>query len=302
MGAVVVIGFFALIAFIVREIFAYRKVKLDSDMQKEIENLTKENDMLKTSLKLALFIVLGLGLQACGFEQVDEGYRGVKTVWGRVEGEALTPGLYFYNPVSSSIFEMSVKEEKWEFKTAAFTKDTQTVTVEIMITYYPEQTAIQAIYSQFGRDWSEKILAPVVLGSLKDSIGQYVADDLVNKREAVKKAAELEIRNALTAKKVNVTGLNITNLDFDDAYEKAVEDKVIASQRAIEAKNKSVQVSEESKQVVMRAQAEAESMKIRAQALSQNKALVEYEAVQKWNGVLPQYQFGSSTPFINLSK
>ena len=28
---------------------------------------------------------------------------------------------------------------------------------------------------------------------------------------------------------------------------------------------------------------------------------VEWEAVQKWNGVLPQYMMDSTTPFINLT-
>lgn len=41
-------------------------------------------------------------------------------------------------------------------------------------------------------------------------------------------------------------------------------------------------------------------MSIRANALTQNKALVEYEAVQKWNGILPQYMMGNSVPFVNL--
>lgn len=30
--------------------------------------------------------------------------------------------------------------------------------------------------------------------------------------------------------------------------------------------------------------------------------LVEYEAVQKWNGVLPQYMMGGTTPFVNIGK
>jgi DNA-directed RNA polymerase subunit K/omega len=48
------------------------------------------------------------------------------------------------------------------------------------------------------------------------------------------------------------------------------------------------------------AEAEAKSMAIRANALTQNKALVEYEAVQKWDGKLPQYMMGNSVPFVNL--
>ena len=42
-------------------------------------------------------------------------------------------------------------------------------------------------------------------------------------------------------------------------------------------------------------------MSIRAHALTQNKALVEYEAVQKWDGKLPEYMMGGAMPFINLA-
>ena len=42
-------------------------------------------------------------------------------------------------------------------------------------------------------------------------------------------------------------------------------------------------------------------MAIRANALTQNKALVEYEAVQKWDGHLPQYMMGNTVPFLNMS-
>ena len=36
-------------------------------------------------------------------------------------------------------------------------------------------------------------------------------------------------------------------------------------------------------------------------ALTQNKALVEYEAVKKWDGKLPEYMMGGAMPFINLA-
>ena len=41
-------------------------------------------------------------------------------------------------------------------------------------------------------------------------------------------------------------------------------------------------------------------MQIRATALTQNKALVEYEAVQKWDGKLPEYMMGGGVPFISV--
>jgi len=81
-----------------------------------------------------------------------------------------------------------------------------------------------------------------------------------------------------------------------------VEQKVIAQQKAIEEQNRTKQIEEQARQKVLSAEAEAKSMQIRAQALEQNAKLVQWEAVQKWNGVLPQYMLGgSAVPFINLN-
>ena len=39
---------------------------------------------------------------------------------------------------------------------------------------------------------------------------------------------------------------------------------------------------------------------IKANALERNPKLVNYEAVQKWDGKMPQYMLGNSVPFIDL--
>lgn len=240
-------------------------------------------------------------LCSCGIEQIDEGYRGVRKTWGKVEGDPLVPGLYFYNPISSSIIELDVMEHKLEGASSCFTGDTQKVDVSYAITYYPDPTKIGFLYSQFGKDWDKKIVLQVVLGSIKDVVGLYKADDLVGKREIARHAAEKELKDSLAMRHVIITKLDITNLDFDDGYEKAVEHKVIAIQKAAEAKNHTVEVEEKAKQTIRSAQADAEAMRIKSQALAQNKGLVEYEAIQKWNGQLPTYMFGSTVPMINLN-
>jgi prohibitin 2 len=252
-------------------------------------------------LKAALVLMVGLLVTGCGCEVVDTGHRGIEKRFGEVQGEPLTEGLRFYNPITSSIVELSVREEKMEGKTLAFTRDTQSVTIEYSLTFQPTPSKINKLYVQLGEEWAEKIVHPLVLQSIKDVIGQYVADDLVQSREAARSKAYDELRNTLAARDVTVTQLAFTNLDFDDAYEEAVEAKVVAVQKAAQAKNKTVEIEERAKQAIIAARAEAESMTIRSQALSQNKGLVEYEAVQKWNGKLPTYMMGSTVPFINLS-
>ncbi len=51
----------------------------------------------------------------------------------------------------------------------------------------------------------------------------------------------------------------------------------------------------------IRARAEADAIKLRGEALRQNPNVMELEAINKWNGQLPQYMTqGANTPFITV--
>lgn len=234
-----------------------------------------------------------LALSGCGFRQVDEGNRGVEMTWGKMVGDPLLPGLHFYNPISSTILPLSVREEKLEATTVSFTKDTQAATVKYAITFYPDPKRIGHLYSQFGTEWDKKIIDQEVLAGMKDVIAKYDANELISMREAATQGIQNKLQAVLAARDVVFTGFTITNIDFNEEYEKAVEAKVTAMQNAAAEKNKTVQIQEQAKQRIATAQAEAESMRIKSQALEKNKGLTSYEAVLRWDGHLPP-SFGGS--------
>lgn len=252
------------------------------------------------TMKLVLGLALSAFLTGCGCSVVGTGERGVETRFGEIQGEPKPEGLYFYNPFTSGLKTFDVRESKLEGKTKPYTKDTQTAEITYILTYAPDPTQIHLLYKNMGEDWAEKIVKPAVEDTIQNVIGQETADDLMGKREDTRKKAFAKLQEQLAGRSVSIRSLAFTNVDFDDAYEKAVENKVVAIQKAAEAKNKTVEIEEKAKQTVLAAEAEAKSMQIRSQALSQNKSLVDYEAVQKWNGVLPQYMTGSAMPFLNL--
>lgn len=251
--------------------------------------------------KLLGVLFLGATLTGCGFEVVDTGHRGVETKFGKVVSESLPEGLYFYNPFTSDIHEMDVRIQKLEGKASTYTRDVQQASVGVALTYSLNKDKVHLTFSEYGRDYEEKVIPQAVEGALKAIIGTWDAVDLISNREKARAQVEEMLAEALATKNVTVQKLEIVNIDYNDEFEKAVENKVTAIQRAIEASNKTKQIEEEAKQKVIAAKAEAESMKIRAQALTQNKSLVEYEAVQKWDGKMPQFMMGNgATPFINL--
>jgi len=250
-------------------------------------------------IKVSLLIAALFTLQACGFSVVDTGHRGVKVEFGTVVGESLPEGLYFYNPISTSILEMDVRTQNYQLKSEAYSQDAQIVTISLDVNLNLVPTAANTMYKEVGYDWADKIAAPILKGLTKEIVGQYKAVELISERNAISAKIKNVLEEKLATKHIQLTNMEISNLDFDNQFEEAVKDKVIAVERAKEAKNKTVRIQEEARQKIISAEAEAKSMSIRARALTQNKSLVEYEAVQKWDGKMPQFT-GGALPFINL--
>ena len=123
---------------------------------------------------------------------------------------------------------------------------------------------------------------------------------MVGNREKLSTEVFMSIKNYLGQYGINIQKVNITNIDFKDAFEASVEEKQVASQKALTAKNNTVRIKEEAEQKLLTAEAEAKAMEVRAKALEKNKSLVEYEAVMKWDGRLPLYMMGNTVPFINV--
>lgn len=242
---------------------------------------------------------------------VETGHRGVKVRFGEVQGESLTEGLYFINPITTKIVEMDTRLLRWDGKTQAYTKDVQQAGVHFVLNYRLDPKAAHIVLRDVGIDWAQKVIGQVLFEDIKREFGQHEAVEIIGKRNQAARSIESSISAQLAKRFVVVTGFQLTNIDYTSEFERSVEAKVIAQQRAIEEQNRTVQIREQAAQkvetakgsaeaTILNAKAEAESISIRARALEQNAKLVEWEAVQKWDGKLPQYSLGAAMPFISV--
>ena len=232
---------------------------------------------------------------------VGVGERGVKVTLGVVSEQSFSEGIHFVTPFISKIINMDVRTQKRSVTTSVYTKDIQQAKISYVINYNLQPDYAYKMYREVGMAYEDKVLLPVVEGTIKDVIGKWNAQDLVANREQATSEILTKLQNHLKDNYINVSDFQITAINYSDVFERAIESKVTAEQEALKAKNKTVQIQEEAKQKLISAEAEAKSMAIRANALTQNKALVEYEAVQKWDGKLPYYMMGNSIPFINIT-
>lgn len=270
---------------------------LNKYLNERISEMERKN--LATPVMVVLLLIVFIIL--CNpIAIVGVGERGVKVTLGKVSPQSYTEGIHLITPFISKIKNMDVKTQKTYIETDLYTKDIQQAKISYVINYNLQPQNAHNMYREVGPGYVDNILMPVVEGTIKDVIGRWNAQDLVANREAATIDILAKLQKQLEPRYINVTGFQITDINYSGVFEKAIESKVTAEQEALKAKNRTVQIQEEAKQKIISAEAEAKSMAIRANALTQNKALVEYEAVQKWDGKMPEYMMGNALPFINI--
>ena len=263
--------------------------------------------------------IMGGLISSC--ETIDSGERGVKVTWGKVdENQILTEGLNFKIPIMQKIVPYSIRTQKLEMKTAAFTKDIQNVQLDMVVNYSIDPNAVTKIYKQYGTNVEELVIKPTILDEVKNDLGKWEAAQLVENREKSSTTIEERLRAELAKKHIKVIDFRYRDIDFSDEFERAIEEKVTAGQKVLTERNRSAQEEEKSRQAVIRAEAEAkkiglmakanadatkiqaeaeaEALRLKSSALTDNVLILS--GIERWNGQLPQVITGNSGQILDL--
>lgn len=252
--------------------------------------------------KFILFSATAIALFLGGCTEVPTGNRGIEVNFGDVVGSH-PEGLTFYNPITTDIVLMNIRQLKWDSTTVAYTKDIQKADIKFALTYSLDANKAEEVYQTVGTEWAALLIPQLVEQTIKDVLGQSEAVMTINNRQAIKDRVTELLTQRLKQKNVNVHGFEFRDIEFSAAFEKAVEAKQVAVENALTSKNKTVQVEEQAKQKIISANADAEAMRIKTQALANNSMLIDYESVMKWDGKLPVHMYGSgAVPFVQVTK
>ena len=263
----------------------------------------EQKSSFSTYLKWAGLAILAIFLLIVGFSGmyvIDPGYRGVKVVLGKVSQKSYGNGIGFKVPLISSMVPVDVRTRIIADSTETYTSDVQLAQIDYVLTYNLNPENVYVLYEQVGLNYEPKLINNHLFGAIKDVVGQIQAQVLVSRRDSAREVILQQLKERVDKQFIQNVGFELKDITYSKRFETAIEDKVIADQKAQEAANNTRRVTEEAEQKRIVAEAEANAMKVKAAALAENKKLVEYEAVQKWDGKLPNYMMGETVPFINL--
>lgn len=252
---------------------------------------------------IAPVVILLLAVSAFNsYFTVAAGNVAVKLRFGKIIG-AYDEGLHFKLPFIDTVEKFSVRIRKDSFKTEAFSKDLQTVKLQLAINHRIQPDTIISVYRNLGPDYTNTVLRPMVEEWTKAVLAKYSAEAVISNRVQVAKELDEILKSKMNEKQVIVSDIAITDFDFSPQFLKAVEEKQIAEQEAKRATNLVEKVKKEAEQKILQAEAEAKSLRLQREVVSDNliklrQVEAQLKAIEKWDGRMPTYMAGDQMPFV----
>jgi regulator of protease activity HflC (stomatin/prohibitin superfamily) len=224
-----------------------------------------------------LLIILLASMQT-----VATGHVGIVTRYGRVLGEQQS-GFHFIPPWEH-MTAMNVQVQKSQVPAAAATKDLQQVSTTFALNYNLTDGTANQVYKEVGVNYVSNIIDPVVQEEFKAVTAKYNATDLITERAAVQAQTFKDLQAKLENHGITVDNVNIVNFDFSPQFSAAIEHKQVAAQNVL-----TQQYNLQSAQLQSQAQEK--------QKTSLSAAYLQLQAIQKWDGKLPNTLAGGGSVF-----
>jgi len=256
---------------------------------------------LATVGAVAVFVI---NLLFQSFTIVPAGHVGVQVTLGEVNQTVLNEGAQLVNPISNVKY-VDVRLARANLNNAsAGTRNTQQVHTDIVVNYRLTPNKVPHIYKEFGLDVDTKVLGPAINESFKSAVGHYTSEELITKRDAVNADIVARLSEKLSPFNIVVNNVSLVNFGFSKAFQDSIEAKVIAEQAKLRADQDYERIQVEAKSRIAQAKGEAEAIAIQASAIQHQggAAYVQLQAIEKWDGKLPNTMLGNSTPFVNVGK
>lgn len=255
---------------------------------------------------------------------VSDGYRGVITRNGAVVGTA-EPGLGFKMPIIDGVKDISVQSQTRQYaEVAAYSRDQQTAQLAISVSYRFAADSVEDIYINYGGEEGvlTRLVDRKVFEEVKRVFGQFNAVTSIQERGRLSAEISKAITDSIKGP-VIIESVQIENIDFSDAYETSIEQRMLAevavekekqelakqkvqaeiavTQAQAEADSNLARAKAEAEAIELKGSAEAKAIRERGAALRDNPQLVDLVQAERWDGVLPQTMLpGGTVPMLAL--
>ena len=263
-------------------------------------------------IKGIVLLLLGILLFKSTLIFVPAGFVGV--VYDRglgVLGKPMREGINFAIPFWQTVTLFDTRIQEYTMSAAvdegalrrddaldAPTSDGQQVKVDATVLFRVNSEKAPELFRAIGVTYVDKIIRPFTRSQIRMIISRYTAPSIYSeKRQEAETVMTSELSELLAPKFVIVDKVLLRAVYFSPEYSKAIEDKVIAEQRIKQAEFEVKEATQRAQAKIAEAKGLAEAQALQKATLTQE--FLQYEAIRKWDGKLPQVS-GGVAPFINI--
>ena len=261
------------------------------------------------SIILCLGAFIGFLIAPFSIKTVDATQVAVVKVWGEAE-ETRSSGTHFDFWLPKQYVYYPITTQEINENIDAYSQDAQSMTASLVVQYKIDASNVVQIAKQYGDN--------TALRTRIQSIAEERVKSVLSRKQAM---AIIETRATLSADIVNamdgafdnyyitITNVVINDITFSQAFESAVEQKMIAEQEQLKAeyeKQKKITEAEallevakkEAQASIEKSRGDAEALQIMQEAWDAlspevKEVMLKQQAIEQWDGKLPETLVGS---------
>lgn len=252
--------------------------------------------MVASIASSALSVVLGILLPFSVYT-IDTGTVGVLKHLGQAV-DVRTAGTYFDLWVTNDVVVYDAKTHHIQVTTATYSSDAQTMDVQMSVQYKIHADKVLKIAEQYGTlSVLQSRIEAIAIERAKAILSSHKAMDIIANRSAMSPLVEEAIKKAIDEKfYVDIQTVVLSNIDFSDAFESAVEDKMVAEQNQLKAnyenETKIAKAKADAEAKILAAEAEAKANELLEKSLTDK--ILRQMYLDKWDGKLPNTVAGDT--------
>ena len=221
-------------------------------------------------------VVVGFGLLTSSIRQVDAGYVGVKSLFGKVQNETLSSGLNMVNPLID-VTPIDIKTQNYTMSGVhdegnkagddaikVLTADGLEVTIDLSVLYRVNPAETPKMLREIGINFEDKIVRPIARTRIRDNSVYYDAVALYStKRDEFQARIFKTIENDFKQRGLILENLLVRNITLPASVKSTIEQKINAEQEA-----------QKMQFVLQKEKQEAERKRVEAQGISDYQRII----------------------------
>lgn len=238
---------------------------------------------IRPALRILSFVLMGLGILSSCVKQIDAGYVGVKTLFGKVQDDVLPSGLHLINPLME-VSQIDVRTQNYTMSGVhdegiksgddairVLTSDGLEVTIDLSVLYRVIPAETPKLLREIGMDYEDKIVRPITRTRIRDNSVYYEAVALYStKRDEFQDRIFKTIDSDFKKRGLLLENLLVRNITMPASVKAVIEQKINAEQDA-----------QKMQFVLLKERQEAERKRVEAQGISDYQRIISESLTER---------------------